>query len=107
MIRFFFRFLGFWALAAGAVFFVMDAARSIAASAWNSTPLGLSWFEFSPGTLNLSQALIQRYLHPVIWDPGVQTVLLAPTFLVFLGLGLLLMLVGRRRPDKMMTTLTA
>lgn len=33
--------------------------------------LGEVWFSLSPGTLNLSQAVIQRYISPELWDPGV------------------------------------
>ena len=34
------------------------------------------------GSLNLSQAVIQRYISPWLWDPAIQTVLTAPAWLV-------------------------
>ena len=48
---------------------VIDATRSIAADALTFTPLGESWYAVSPDTLNLAQAVIQRYTFPFIWDP--------------------------------------
>ncbi len=58
-------------------------------------PLGLVWYQIDPGSLNLAQAVIQRYLLPALWDPAIVTLLLWPGWAV-LGLpGLLLLLVCR------------
>ncbi len=58
-------------------------------------PLGLVWYEIDPGSLNLAQAVIQRYLLPALWNPVIVTLLLWPGWAV-LGLpGLLLLLVCR------------
>ena len=46
---------------------------------------GEYWFEADSESLNLVQAVIQRYLHPSIWDPVLVNVLLWP---VAAGLGL-------------------
>ncbi len=59
---------------------------------------GELWYQLHPGSLNLSQAGVQRYLLPEIWDPGVVTILLAPAALVLFVPGVLLMaLAGRPR----------
>jgi hypothetical protein len=106
MIRLLLRFIGLWFVAGGAIFFVIDAAKSISASALITTPLGQSWFELSSGTLNLSQAIIQRYLHPAIWDPGVLNILLLPSFVVLLAIGLIFLVIGRKkRPRNGFSTL--
>ena len=97
MLRFVLRVLGLWLVAGAVVMAVLDGARSIAGGAVSVTPLGELWFRVHPFSLNLSQAVIERNLLPAIWDPGIVTVLLAPAALVFLVLGLLLVLVGRRR----------
>ena len=76
---------------------VLDGARSVAASAVVLKPLGVSWFETSPDTLNLAQAIIQRYLLPVIWDPFVIWVLNQPGFAVMAVLSLLLYIAGYKR----------
>jgi hypothetical protein len=100
MFRFLIKAIGLWIVAAGFIAAVVDGTRSVAASSLVMTPFGQSWFEFSPGTLNLSQAVIQRNVAPWLWDPVIQTALMAPTALVLMGLGFLIMLLGtkRRRP---------
>lgn len=46
---------------------------------------GEYWFKTDPESLNLAQAVIQRNLHPDLWDPLLVAVLLWP---VAAGLGL-------------------
>jgi len=43
------------------------------------------------------QALVQRYLAPAIWDPGVIAVLQWPTWLIILIPAAIFLLLGRRR----------
>ena len=97
MIRFFFRFLAVVALAVAVILAVVDATRSIATSELVLTPLGTSWYAVSPDTLNLAQALVQRYVFPALWDPMIVSILTLPGFVVFLVLALLFHLIGRRR----------
>lgn len=52
-------------------------------------PLGQYWFEISPNSLQLIQPAIERYLHPYLWDPIIQTVLTWPAAFVFGALALL------------------
>ncbi|MEP6435562.1 MAG: hypothetical protein ABJ069_00355 [Nitratireductor sp.] len=96
MIRFVFRLLATIALAVAVIMAVLDATRSVASSALVFTPLGTSWYAVSPDTLNLAQALTQRYVHPLLWDPVMIRILTLPGFTVFFGLALLLYLIGRR-----------
>ena len=96
MIRFLFRALALLALAVAVVMAVLDATRSIGASELMLTPLGVSWYSVSPETLNLSQAVIQRYTLPALWDPVMIWILTLPGFVVFLGLALILYVIGRR-----------
>jgi hypothetical protein len=96
VIRFIFRFLSVVALAVAVILAVIDATRSIAVSDLVLTPLGTSWFAVSPETLNLAQAVVQRYVFPALWDPIIVTILTLPGFVVFLVLALLLYMIGRR-----------
>jgi len=91
------RFIGFWLVAAAIVAFVIDGTKSIAESSLILTPLGQTWFELHPASLSVLQAVIQRYLHPLIWDPVIQFILTMPTWTVTGILGLLLLSLGRRR----------
>lgn len=55
-----------------------DTVRSVAAGGLRLSRLGELWFQISPGTLNLAQALTQRYVSPYLWDPVIQTLLAWP-----------------------------
>lgn len=61
---------------------------------------GELWFATSPDTLNLMQAVTQRYLTPSLWDPTIVSVLKLPAVASFGGLtaffALLWILAGRR-----------
>jgi hypothetical protein len=39
---------------------------------------GELWFRVHPYSLNLCQAIVQRYLHPTLWDPVIITMLQWP-----------------------------
>lgn len=97
MIRIFFRILAYFLLALALITAVLDLTRSIADSAISIRPLGLAWFEFSPTTLLFAQGLIEKYTHPYIWNPIIQTLLLAPSWLVFGTLWLLISFVTMKR----------
>lgn len=94
------RFLALFALATALITAVLDLTRSIADTALVMTPLGVDWFNFSPSSLNTAQATIQEYAHPLIWDPVIQTILLAPSWFVFGAIWLLLSLAGRKRRSR-------
>ena len=95
--RFVLRIISLFFLVIAVIAGVVDAIQSVAAGAPDFTLLGVAWFQFSPDTLNLAQAVVQRHLHPFVWDPVIQWVLLQPTFAVFLALSLLFYILGYRR----------
>jgi len=84
------RGLGYWLIAAGIVGIVIDGTKSIAADRIVVTPLGETWFTLSSSTLNALQAGIERHVHPFLWDPIMQWLLLLPNWLVVGGVGFLL-----------------
>ncbi len=89
----------------GIIGVVVDGTKSIAANALVLTPLGEAWYALSPETLNLSQAAVERHVHPFLWDPIIQSVLLLPNWAVIGSLGFLLVLLTtpRRREVKHIT----
>lgn len=97
VVKFLFRLLGYGFLAIAIIAGIADASGSIAQSQVYMAPLGQVWFNLSPETLNLSQAFTQRYVHPSLWDPGVQTVLTWPVWAVFAPLGMFLLWLGAKR----------
>lgn len=101
MIGFVSRFVGLWFVAGALVALVIDATKSIAASALSVTPLGQSLYSLAPATLLSMQEFVQQRIEPAIggwlWDPVIQWILLLPTWLVLGFLGFLLTYLGRRR----------
>jgi hypothetical protein len=59
------------------------------------TPLGQTWYSLHVESLNLAQVLLERYLWPPLWNPGVVTLLQWPTWVVFAGIAIVLGLVAR------------
>ena len=101
MIRFLLRFAGLWLFAIALVAAVIDGAKTIAAAELVLTPLGLAWSQLAPVSLIQTQFAIEEHLgQPWLWDVIAEWVLSAPVWLVFGILGLLLMLLGRRRQGK-------
>jgi len=44
--------------------------------------LGALWYQLDSGSLEFSQAIIQRYLWPPLWEPGVTSILLLPAWVL-------------------------
>lgn len=97
MIRFIFRILGFWLFAGAFVALVLDGARSITSGDLIITPMGITWSAVHIGSLNQSQAFIQRGVHPYLWDPVMISILAAPTWLVIGVISLLFIAIGKKR----------
>ncbi|WP_339713408.1 hypothetical protein [uncultured Sneathiella sp.] len=91
------RLIG-WILV-GCAFLVLghDILQYLNTEAWHSILLGELWYNLNPQGLNLTQAIVQRYLTPVLWDPVILTVLLWPAWLVFLAPGVVFLLLCRKR----------
>ena len=66
------------------------------------TATGQAWYWVDPGSLNLLQAVIERYVHPHLWDPVIFTVLEWPAFAVIGGpaLAIAVLLEWRKRRKK-------
>lgn len=97
MIRFLFRFVGLWILAAGFVFFVYDGTKSIAGNALYTTKLGDTWNAVHSASLQMLQPAIERHVGVWLWDPVALKILTAPTWVVLGILGALLILLGRKK----------
>jgi len=92
------RILAMFALAMALITAVLDITRSIADSSVVITSLGYDWLTRSPGSLEAARNLVETYVHPLLWDPVIQTVLKAPSWAVFAVLWLVLKaLSGSRR----------
>jgi hypothetical protein len=97
MIRFLFRFVGLWILAAGFVFFVYDGTKSIAGNAIFITKLSDTWNAIHAASLERLQPAVEGLGVAWLWDPAFMSVLTAPTWVVFGVLGAILILIGRKK----------
>ena len=94
--RIFTRLLGVAFLVAAALVLGVDlsAAGGGGGAGGGLRPLGALWYDLDPGSLNLVQAVIERYIWEPLWDPLLITVLQWPAVAVFGVLGLALFAVG-------------
>lgn len=101
MLRFIFRLAAMVALSISVIMAVIDATRSVAASALVMTPLNASWLAVSPDTRASFETFVRAKAGPIFWDGAVAWVLSQPGFAVFAVLAFLLYAIGyrRRRPE--------
>ena len=91
------RIIGWIVLLAGLSVLVRDGLVWIDTAHWAPIALGQLWFDISPSSLNLIQAVVQRYIHPFLWDPIIVSILLCWAFAVLMVLGVLILAVSGRR----------
>ena len=97
MLRFLFRLAAMVALSIAVIMAVLDATRSVAASALVMTPLNSSWLAVSPDTRSAFETFVRAKAGPMLWDGGIAWVLAQPGFAVFAVFALLLYAIGYRR----------
>jgi hypothetical protein len=98
VIRLFIRLVGLALLAGAFAACVIDGARSIAANQLLFTPAGATAYWAFPNKFPLLQNFIERQIHPLLWDPILLHILMAPTWLVLGLIGAGLFYLVRRRP---------
>jgi hypothetical protein len=96
MIRFFFRFLGLWILAAAFVFVVYDGTKSIADRSFYFTTVENIWAWVHQDSLQALRPAVEHRV-PFLWDPVIRTMLASPGSLALGTLGAILILLGRKK----------
>jgi hypothetical protein len=98
MIRSFLRLLGLLCMAGAFIFLVYDGTKSIAGSMFYFTRFEEMWNAlYSRGPQDLIKPPIERYVGPWLWDPVMVQILTAPTWMIFGVLGIILIVLGRRK----------
>jgi hypothetical protein len=97
MFRLTFRFLGLLLLAAAFAALVIDGTRSIAGGALSLTPLEQTMLWLMPERFAKLKLALQHALPPFLWDPVTVHVLQMPAWFVVGIVGILLMLLTRKR----------
>ena len=88
------RLLGLFFLIATLLVLGADLAAAGRGSDSEIMALGALWFAIDPASLNLVQAVIERYIWEPLWDPVLLAVLQWPAALVFGILGVALIGLG-------------
>lgn len=96
MLRFLLRLLGYLCVAAGFVGLVLDGARSIANSTLLFTPLGETLTIMLRERYALIQPMVERNIHPLLWDPVLLNLMKAPAALVAFVIGFFLLWLGAK-----------
>lgn len=98
MIRFVIRAIGLLIIAAGFAALVVDGTRSIAGSDLQIMAFGDLCVTLFPARFPLLQPMVERQIHPLLWDPVLLTIFRLPAALVLglIGLGLLWITQRRR-----------
>ena len=87
-----------WTLAAIALLALAYEFISFAESGtYRPIPAGELWFAAHVASLNLTQAMVQRYLHPFLWDPIIATVLRWPAWSLLGAPGAILVAIAPNR----------
>ena len=97
MIRFMLRFLGLLCLAAGFILIIYDGTKSIAGSGMAITSVRTLWETVNAASLQSLRPLIEGYIGALAWDPVFVSFLLAPSWAVLGLLGIVLIVLGRKR----------
>ncbi len=94
MIRFLFRFTGFWLMAGAFVALVVDGTRSIAATEIVFTSALAAWTGLSPATFDMAKAKLTA-VSPLAWSSAALPVLSLPLFLLLGVVGVVFLAIGR------------
>jgi hypothetical protein len=94
------RILGWLLIAVALLALGGDGLRWLESGMLTFIALADFWARLDPPTWSLMQTIGQEYLPPVLWDPGLATILRWPAVVVLGLFGLLLIVVFRKRASK-------
>src|SRR5215475_7870366 len=97
MIRFVLRFIGLICLAAAFILLIYDGTKSIAGNRVFLTSVRSLWELINAASLAKLEPIIQSYAGGLLWDPVMATVLAAPSWGLLGGLGIIFLLLGRKK----------
>lgn len=97
MIRGFLRFIGLIILAAAFIFLIYDGTKSIADRSFFITRGADVWSSLHQASLIALQPWVETNIAPWAWNPGVTTLIAQPAWLLLGIVGIVLILLGRRR----------
>lgn len=87
--RFFFFTLSAIFLLIGLGLAAWDFLVPVDAETFRFRLAGEIWYKAHPGSLNLLQAVVERYVSPKLWDPGLVWILFQPAAWLAISLAIL------------------
>jgi hypothetical protein len=96
MIRGLLRFLGLLMLALAFIFVIYDGMKSIADRKFYSTALSQFWTEVHASSLQAAQKSVEG-MSAALWNLAIGPILEQPAAAVFAVLGIVLIVLGRRK----------
>ena len=84
------RGLGTLFLIVASVALIYEMMMMAGSGSYRMVPIGEFWFSIHVGSLNLIQAITQRYIHPLLWDPVIASLLQWPAWSLFGAPGVVL-----------------
>ena len=97
------RLIGWIFVIAALIILLIELRFWFTSGEWHLNPIGQLWYQLHAESLNIAQAIIQRYLHPSIWDPWIVAILLTPGWPTFSTIGAVIIILCRvtsRRPER-------
>jgi len=92
------RWIGYFFGATALGVLALDLYRFVDTATYKASTIGATWAIVDIASLNLAQAVVQRYVSAWLWDPAIQTVLLtSPMWLVLAIIGVLFFAVDALR----------
>lgn len=92
-----FRAVGWILTGVAAVLLARELFHLLSEGRFEPLDVGYVWFTLHADSLQLAQPVVQRYVHPWLWEPVIVTLLLWPAFAVIGVPGVLLLLLTRPR----------
>jgi hypothetical protein len=83
-------------LALGLAALAYEVLLALQTGSYRMLAAGELWYALDRSSLNLVQAIIQRHVHPALWDPLLASILMWPAWSLLGGPGALLFLAFAR-----------
>jgi hypothetical protein len=90
------RVIGWIIFLAGLAVLVHDVLVWNDTKSWAPIAVGQLCYNLNQSSLNLVQAVVQRHIHPFLWDPVIVAILLWRAFAVLMVLGLVILALSGR-----------
>ncbi len=92
--------LGILLLVLALLALIYEVVMAASTGGYRPIAAGELWFGLHPYSLNLSQAITQRYLVPALWDPVIVNILQWPAWSILGAPGAILAYLFRQRTRK-------